>query len=146
MNWGAKITLSMLAFMAFILTLVIWGLNEDFYLVEQNYYQQEIEYQTRIDKITNANLLSREIEIHLDREGEKINLLFPAEFKDQSLSGLIHLFRPSNEALDRKIPFNIEGESHFSTGTKNLRPGLWKIKLDWSDTEKDYYYEQVFVW
>ncbi|MCB9190933.1 MAG: FixH family protein [Flavobacteriales bacterium] len=55
MGWGTRITLFYGSFVAFMLFMVVMAVQQDFDLVADNYYEQEIAYQDRIDQMNNAN-------------------------------------------------------------------------------------------
>ena len=49
MDWGKGILLTIIAFVAFIMTLVVISVKQDdIHLVTENYYEKEIKYQDQI--------------------------------------------------------------------------------------------------
>lgn len=53
-NWGTGILIGIIAFMAFIIGLVYFSVQQNFDLVERDYYPKALEYQQQIDKEENA--------------------------------------------------------------------------------------------
>ena len=45
MNWGNKITLVFIGFVILVITMVIFSMKQEFHMVEENYYEEEIAYQ-----------------------------------------------------------------------------------------------------
>ena len=62
MSWGWKITILYLGFVGMILTFVIASTQQDFHLVSEDYYAEEIAYQTRIDQTAAAQSLRDPLE------------------------------------------------------------------------------------
>ena len=102
MSWGWKITLLFAGFVIFILFMVFRSLNQDFHLVADDYYKQEIEYQKVIDGIRNTKQLGDEFAVSYDSRTHKLLLQFPEDHKN-SIKGEIHFFRPSDSGLDINI-------------------------------------------
>jgi len=143
MHWGLKIVLSFVLFISFILYLLFRALNEDFYLVTDDYYQQDIIYQSHIDKIDNARALSDPIKIDIEN-GNAILTFSPLRSK-KTIEGEIHFFRPSNATLDFRLPIKLNDDSQQIIAVKSLKKGLWKVKINWGDNEKEYYQEKILV-
>jgi hypothetical protein len=142
MNWGVKITLVYLAFVAGMLTLVFKARSEKIELVATDYYEQELAYQERIDAMDNAARLSRAVTVQLVSEGLEVQL--PDEITAAE-SGVIRLYRPSDSTLDREFvlaPTNI----HTQLIPKALlTAGLYNVKVEWKAGEKIYYTELPIV-
>ena len=58
MNWGNKIAIAYSSFVIFMVILVISCVKQNgIFLVSEDYYKQEIQYQDRIDNISNTRQL-----------------------------------------------------------------------------------------
>ena len=77
MNWGKKITIVYLAFVALIVTLVIVSVRQKVDLVTPDYYAKELNYQADINKINNAKALATPLKCVL--QGQSILVTFPEE-------------------------------------------------------------------
>src|SRR5690606_7444143 len=100
-NWGLKITGVYLGFVAIILTLVIGSMRQDFDLVSEDYYAQELAYQNVLDAGKNQNGLSAPAKIHANEAALTVD--FPAEFRGKSITGNIHLYSPVNSSWDKMV-------------------------------------------
>jgi hypothetical protein len=138
MNWGHGIAIFFVCFVTFMLVLVVKAFQENIDLVTDNYYQEELDYQTRIDKIKNNQLLLVPVEIKSELGG--INIQFP-EF-ESPIQGEIQVFRPSDAKFDliREIDADVYYRQHISTS--NLPGGFYKIKISWEAEGKEYYTEE----
>lgn len=137
MDWGKGIILTLAAFAVLMLSMVaICVKQDDIHLVTQNYYEEEIKYQDQIDKMINASQLDYEV-LSFDGQLKIIDLHLPAGAK-----GTLHLFRPSDARLDKKIDFDITDTDVNSIDVKTLKPGYWRLKLSWTENGKAYYHEK----
>ncbi len=144
MNWGTKIFISFAVFAAIIISLVVVSVRQDFYLVSEDYYQKEIEYQSQITKIENFKKLEQPLAIRYLSEDRRASIQFPIGSKVR-LQGEIHFFRPSNGNLDFKVAVNPDGGGAQLLDLSEAIPGLWKVKVSWSADGKGYYDEQTLV-
>lgn len=62
MDWGKGILLTIIGFVVLIMTMVMISVRMDgIELVTENYYEEEIRYQDRIDESNSASALDREV-------------------------------------------------------------------------------------
>jgi hypothetical protein len=142
MNWGWKIALAYTGFVVMVLAMVVYTMNQDLFLVADDYYKQEIEYQQEIDKMENVAALSDKI--RWKKEGTYIFLTFPKEFQNVKTAGNIHFFRPSDANKDKIIDLNVQGlQQKVFVGA--LDKGFWKLKINWQAGGKSYYQEEELL-
>ncbi|CAM1347588.1 FixH family protein [Tenacibaculum insulae] len=142
LNWGTGIVIAIVAFMSFILYLVIsmsTGKSYNHDLVSEKYYQNELEYQKSIDATKNAKELKENIKIKKTSEGLKID--FPSEFNPKDIKGKVFLYRPSNKQLDFEIPISISN-TYLLVPEKRLLGGRWNITVSWNYKNKQYLYQK----
>ena len=140
MNWGFKIVISFLAFMAIIISMVVICMRQDVSLVAPDYYKQEIAYQSHIDKQKNAILAADKMEFTYNKGDEQFSLV-----SKEYAEGELHLYRPSDATKDVKVPFIVNSGEQATITSKGLEKGLWKAKLTWQKGEKTYYLEKTVV-
>ncbi|WP_026953458.1 FixH family protein [Algoriphagus mannitolivorans] len=137
MDWGKGILLTIIGFVAFIMTLVIISVKQDdIHLVTENYYEKEIKYQEQIDREKLAAGLGREV-LEFDGSTKTIFLDLPVGSK-----GNLQLFRPSDARLDQKLPLEITTQGKTAVPIQNLKPGYWRIQLTWEENGVEYYEEK----
>lgn len=138
-NWGTGIVIALLIMISGMLFLVSIALRQDFYLVEKDYYQKSVNYQSQIDKINNVSKLA--VPVKLTQSDKAIQLDFPELFENEQLEGTIHIYSPVSEKNDLTLPIRLNGGLRQSISVKNLSSGRYTIKLDWTSNEKPYYQE-----
>ncbi|MCL7764265.1 FixH family protein [Polaribacter sp. Z014] len=137
-NWGTGIVIAIVAFMSFILYMVITMSTDKRYsydLVTEKYYQEELGFQDEINAEKNALELKDKITIQRSEEGLKIT--FPKEFSPEKIKGKVFLYRPSNKQLDFEIPISISN-TYLLVPEKRLLDGRWNINLSFKYNNKEY--------
>lgn len=143
MNWGARIILAYFGFMAIIAAMVTISMKQDVYLVEKDYYKQEIAYQDQIERIENNRSLG-EKGLKLTHVTQPNRLkLYPPE--GRSITAELLFFRPSDASKDKKYEVILK-DAHWKNLTlDDFEKGLWKLKVNWKDGGKSYYMEKTLV-
>ena len=143
--WPYAIIAYFALFITGIVTWVSFAMRHDDQLVRPDYYEHEIKYQTQIDRLARTRALSSESVIAYDFADKNIRITLPAEMRGATIGGTIHLYRPSDARLDKKISFSpsIEGVQQISVS--DLQGGLWKLRLDWKNGDAEYYIEKSLV-
>lgn len=137
MDWGKGILLTIIGFVALIMTMVVISVRMDgIELVTENYYEEEIKYQDRIDESNSAQELNREV-ITYDVQSKVLELDLPNGTK-----GSLQLFRPSDSSLDQKIKIEVTHSGKTAVPVELLESGYWKVQLNWSENGVDHYQEK----
>ncbi|MTE27436.1 FixH family protein [Winogradskyella ouciana] len=145
-NWGTAIVIAFVAFIAFILYFVINMSTDDKYdhdLVVEDYYKQELQFQSDIDKETNARKLATNISWNKTTEG--IVIVFPKQMDFEAIEGSVFLYRPSNKQLDFETPISLS-DHNLLIPDKRLLDGRWNIKVDWTYKNTAYLYKKEILY
>ncbi|WP_394993671.1 FixH family protein [Emticicia sp.] len=144
MNWGKKIAIVYISFVAFM-GFLVWKClqQDDIHLVSQDYYQKEIAYQTDIDQMNNTNQLSKELRFDYKYNNQIIMLDFPKE--SIGSTGEIFFYRPSDARKDFTVKLDIAKVENQSIRVAKLDRGLWVVKVSWKKDGKGYYKEEKMV-
>jgi hypothetical protein len=137
MNWGNSIALAFILFATFILYFVVRAFNEDFDLVSETYYKDEINYQQRMND--QANLLNSGVEIDIQQGDKNIVFSYPESFKNAK--GEIHFFHVSRTIFDRRFDIETGTDGHQLIAKSEIVKGNYTLKLDWENEGKTYYQE-----
>ena len=128
-NWGTGIFAVYIGFVLLILAAVIFAFTIDVDLVADNYYEKELLHQTEIDKADRASKLTQQI--NFSQYNDSVILRFPKIFSQNLISGTIFFSRDDNSERDFFIPVTLDDSLSQVIPTKNLLPGLWRVKIDW---------------
>lgn len=142
-HWGYKAAVFYLAFVAFILFLVGKAVNQNFDLVNKDYYQNDLTYQEQIDRKRNAKSLEIPLEIKFSKNSEQLTLQFPTTKKN--ISGEIQLYKPNKATQDHILDLSVNTNGKQLIDMQSYGDGLWRVKVIWSSDGIDYFDESVFV-
>ncbi|WP_345259786.1 FixH family protein [Marivirga lumbricoides] len=137
MNWGNKIAVVFALFVALVITMVTISFNQDVNLVAENYYEEEIAYQSHMKKVANA--MEWDTPIKVEQQGDVVYLYFQ---NAGEVEGEITFFRPSDAKMDFKV--DLEEENYIPV--EKLQSGVWQVDISWSKGEKAYHKEErIFI-
>lgn len=145
-NWGTAIVIAFIGFIAFIMYFVISMSTNKKYehdLVVEDYYQQELKFQSDIDKEEHAKTLVTNVKLEKTEEGLLIR--FPEDLDRNSIKGKVFLYRPSNKTLDFEIPISLSNHNLLIPDNR-LLDGRWNIKVDWTFSNEAYLYKTEIIY
>lgn len=137
LHWGWGIGLLYSGFVAMIGVLVFSSLNQHIELVTENYYEEEIQYQQKIDRIKRTNTLAEPLRWNV--EGNKLTIQFPASVGKPN--GKIRFYCPSNSHNDRVIQITPDQQFAQQIALSRLPAGHYKLQIDWEANELAYWNE-----
>lgn len=141
MSWGYKITILYAGFVLLITTMVVASVRQKVDLETDDYYDQELKFQGRIDRIRQTEALKTPLTWEV--QPGVLKLRFPAQFDGQPVSGSICFFRPSDKALDTNMLLPATSTGAQCISTQRLKKGVYKIQLSWHAANTDYYNEGI---
>ncbi len=143
MNWGTKILIVYVAFIAGILFMVFKSSTQNTDLVTTDYYTKELKYQEKIDEIKRTATLLAPVAYSI--KDNSLSILFPKDFAGKKLVGEAVLYCPSDEKKDIKKIFSLIDETlqmAIPAGSK----GLYELHISWQDGGVSYYFEtKIFI-
>lgn len=142
MNWGKKITIAYLAFVALIVTMVVVSVRQKVDLVSADYYAKELNYQSDLNKLNNAKALSSQLNcIVLDNA---LQIQFPTEHSTSTIQGKVFVYKPSDNKSDRTIAINATDGIQVIPTTEFAK-GMYKVIVDWTVDGKEFQAENIVV-
>lgn len=143
MNWGKGLALALTAFAGMMTYFMVRGAQSPEPLIAENYYEQELAYQDRIDATHRAGTLSSTVTIIADRA--QVQVGFPAEMLGKAINGTLELIRLNNASADRKIALHGTATEHMQAAV-DLLPGVYIAQLTWTIDGVEYFREErLFV-
>lgn len=140
LHWGNALLLFFIVYVGGLIFVVFKSTTIDHTLVVDNYYEHDIKYQEKYDKISNRKLLDKDLMIKYNPADALINFDFSGTEMVQSAK--VEMYRASNKFSDFQQPLHVNTEKSSTLQVDNLNPGKWKVKVEWSDADRSYYKEQ----
>jgi hypothetical protein len=138
-NWGTALLIFFILYIGNLVRVVIKSRTIDHSLVVENYYDHDINYQEKVDKINNRNLLAEDLDINYDQQDKVLKLAFGSD--SHVTKANLEMYRASDKRSDfsKTIEAGVE-ETEISL--PDLKKGKWKIKVEWSDNDRTYLKEK----
>ena len=142
MNWGNRILLLYLAFVALIITLVVISISQKVDLVAPDYYAKELKFESEIVKMKNEAALVEKPKVALI--DDQLHITFPAAFLGKNITGSVLVYKPSDANADftQAIETN---QNNVVIATQGFSVGMRKVKIDWKVDSLYYLTESVVV-
>jgi len=144
-NWGSGITLVIVIFIIGTLSVVSYLISLDFYLVNNNHYEEGVNYQQTIDSRNRTEALEQPVLVLFDEERIAVKVVFPDEVVENAQNGTIHLYRPNDSKLDLNLPIEFDGGSTHVIPMERMEKGKWVLTINWTMNGLDYFTEKVII-
>ncbi len=143
LNWGTGIAIFLVLFILSLVAFILFTITLKYDLVESNYYDKDIKYQEHIDKTKRFAELSEKPTI-VEKNGY-VFINFPEIYNPSDIKGVLHFYRPSDKNLDFNVKLNIADKNSQVIDMTNKAKGIWIVKLNWSNSETTYYFEEEIL-
>ncbi|TVQ76797.1 MAG: hypothetical protein EA358_08535 [Flavobacteriales bacterium] len=131
LHWGNALALSFVFFGIFIGVLVVGSFRESIDLIEENYYEAEVNYQNRMEELQRTANLDDRPSFQSGDGAHNLYLPFPEEVVGTAL-----FKRPDNAQLDFEMP--VKGGLN-PIDLSAIIPGSWIIQLHWEMNGESYF-------
>ncbi len=142
MNWGHKIIVVYVLFIAGMGFLAYKASTQNKDLVTEDYYAKELVYQQKIDQTKRASALTAPVKILMINNELTIN--FPKDFATKQVKGDAVLYCPSDEKKDMQKIFTVTDSAVGIIVPANYH-GLYYVKINWEVEGVSYYHEEKIV-
>lgn len=133
MNWGTGITIAIVAFMSFILTMVVQTFSRDADLVQEDYYESEVNYDK--NKYAEENFNNSNKTVIFQKTEEGVLLMSPGS---EITNGEVHFYRPDKKKWDKKYEVNTNENYSQLFPIADFHTGFYEVRLSWNDGQEDF--------
>jgi hypothetical protein len=142
--WPVALVLFFIVFASYIVGFVIFACRQKMDLVREDYYDQEIRFQKQIDRVQRTAPVLADADIHYDRAGDLVTVRLPSVKRD-NVGGTVSFYRPSDASLDSSVELGLDPAGQQSVSVRSLRSGLWKVRVQWKMSGREYFFEKPIV-
>lgn len=143
--WPYGIVLTFILFISGTAALIVIACQNNADLVSTQYYEDEILFQTEIDRVKRAQTLASPARVTYTAAQKRITITLPGAHATNELQGSIQLYRPSAAGLDQTIELKPDATGVQAFDTAQLQPGLWKVKVLWTVNGAEYQIDERVV-
>ncbi len=140
MNWGKGIAIVYIVFVLLIAGLVYLATQQKFDLVSDDYYEQELKYQDKLD--ANNNVVALNDKINFSLQGEKLIIELPSDLHTSNISGKLNCYYKADSKNDLSFDFEPDENGKQVWERNKFVQGFYILKLSFNDGIKNYYVEK----
>ncbi len=145
-KWPKYLVYAIVLFIIHLIILVIIASKQDVALVRKDYYEAELSYQDHITSRKRSIQSEKQLRMLYIEEEKIVKITKQGKITSVAISGVIHFYRASDSSLDRMQEFTITGDEPYIISVDGFKRGLWKVKINWSIEDNNYYTEKtIFV-
>jgi len=137
--WPLGIVLVFVLFIGGMATAVVIACTHRDRLVDENYYESELQFQSQIDGAARAEKAGAMLS---QLAGGNVQVKLPIEQLTQKFSGAIELYRPSAPELDHIMTLQPDAQGAQTVDVSKLARGSWMLRVKWNADDKNYFLEQ----
>jgi hypothetical protein len=130
-HWGTGIFIFLSLFIIALGVVLYKSRQVDNSLVLDKYYEEDINYQSKYEKMNNYTKLVRKINFIYTPGDDRIDLIFPYD-PQKKYDGKVTLYRANAGDQDKVFDVTVTQDSILSIPLKGLASGKWTIKADWA--------------
>jgi len=143
MNWGKGITLVIILFIITMLGMVFYASKQTNEMVENNYYDKELKYQSLIDASKNLNVISTDsLIVQVENQ---LKVVIPNVLVNGFKDGNIEFLSNDAEKKDTNIAFSPDSSGNYIIPRNDIKSGYYNARIKWMSNEKNYYREQKVI-
>ncbi len=142
-SWGVGVTIVIVVFTIVTLAFVFFAFTQDVNLVRDDYYAEELKYETRIEQIKRTKNLANPLKVSVKGKGLKFS--YPKNFKVGKIKGDVLLYRPSDRGSDIKFSILLDSLNQQNISTSQMIKGMWKAQVSWSANDTTYFNEEIIM-
>ncbi|MBP6185685.1 MAG: FixH family protein [Saprospiraceae bacterium] len=142
-HWGWGIAIFYSLFVLSFILILVYSFGQDNSLVVEDYYQQDITYQQRMDKRDNYLGLAEKVTHTYDPSAAMVVLSFPSSMS--SINGTVQFYRPSSAKQDYLVNLDVDSLKQQVIPVNRLIKGRWKMQVEWEANGESYYMEEQIL-
>jgi len=143
--WPHAIIVWFIIFGSALAAWITYAVRQNMDLVRPDYYEEEIHFQQRLDRLNRTLPVRQEVGIGYNAAKGEVTLRLPAAHLDPRPIGHIHFYRPADASLDARFPLAVDANGFQTLVVGSLRAGHWKVRVEWSASGQEYCFEETLV-
>ena len=142
-SWGTAIAIFYSFFVIAMLVFVFAANKEDISLVSDTYYEEDLSYQLKLDKMKRTKQLQHVFELSIEQNPTGISVTIPEELPH--FKGNMTIFHPAYASLDQAYPIENNAQHKQIIPVEKLKKGQWLVKIEGENEGKIYFHETYLM-
>lgn len=135
LNWGTSIVIVYSIFVAIMITFAVKASRIKYDLVTDNYYDEAVKFQDRIDENENAINANSRLSITFDNQTSSIILNVSGNQK--TLNGKLAFYKPDKASEDFNLNFETDFDGFQLIPLSDIAHGSWKVSATYEVNGKN---------
>ncbi len=140
MNWGYKIATVIALFVIIMLSMVYFAFKQSNEMMDKNYYQKELKYQSYIDASHALDSISTDTLLRCN--DANVLLQIPPILALDFNNGNLEFIRNDDQSKDVLLAFTPDASGLFIIDKSRFSMGIYNVRVEWMSKNKSYYREQ----
>jgi nitrogen fixation protein FixH len=98
-----------------------------------------------LDQLNRTAQFNDQVKVAFDNIARRISISLPTSHAGPETLGRVQLYRPSAAGLDRELKLDLDATGSQSLDGAALEPGLWKVRIQWTSQQQDYFADKSIV-
>lgn len=143
--WPWGILAAFAVFITGTVTLVVVSVKHRSELVAADYYERDLAYQERLDRVRRTEPWAGRISVACAPGTREVEVRLPRPHAEAGVSGTLEFYRPSDAGRDHVVPLSPgpDGSQRLDAGP--LMAGKWRVRMEWSAGGEAYFADRVLV-
>ena len=144
LNWGFGIAAVYIIFAGFMVWFAIKASSQKYDLVTDNYYNEAVNYQERIDAGENALNMDTKLAINYLSNNKSLEISISGVQKN--INGVLSFYKPDRAIDDFKFDFAINETGKQIIPLTEMAHGYWDVNAAWSmEGKKCFTTKRIFI-
>ncbi len=143
MNWGYKIATAIAVFIIIMLSMVYVAFKQTNEMIDTNYYQKELKYQSYIDASKNLDRISTDTILRVNESS--IGVQLPKVLVEHFMKGTLEFLKNDDQRNDVLIAFSPDSNGMYLLDKTKFALGTYMARIQWNSDNKTYYREQTII-
>ena len=141
--WPLGIIITFGFFFLGMATAVVIATTHREHLVSENYYEQELNFQSRIDASARAKAAGAKL--WYEAGPGRVELVLPGVGSAQKVSGQVTFYRADAPKLDRVFTLEPDAQGLQNFDGKQFVAGPWSVRVAWTVADKSFFLEEKMI-
>ncbi len=143
MSWGYRVIVILSVFVIGIITMVVIAVRQNIEMMDDHYYEKELQYQGIIDARKNLEKYNDSILVKTD--GELVKITIPAAASQNITEGYLEFLRQSDKTKDKKVALVVSPEGEQLLPRSDFVKGMYRLRARWKSNGTEYYDERTII-
>ncbi|MBX3748131.1 MAG: FixH family protein [Verrucomicrobiae bacterium] len=143
--WPYGIVAVLVLFFGGTVGLVVLSVKHRSELVTADYYERDLVYQERMDRLRRTEPWADRITVAYARETREVEVRVPRPHVEAGVAGTLEFYRPSEAGRDHGVVLEPDSDGVQRLDGGRLMAGKWRVRMEWSAGGEGYFADRILV-